>query len=153
MARDLTRSALLPIRSWGRVPGSPAKADNGKKVYPDSNLSTGGPRYLYILTGSLSTWKSCPRYHITRRQTREISAERYRRMLIYAWDERQALPTRGNPGFQKTSFCFRISICLRICLLFSLVGFERNLSRWTYLYFSVVLPKWKGLFHVSLFGF
>lgn len=29
-------------------------------------------------------------YHITRRQTREISAERYRRMLIYAWDERQA---------------------------------------------------------------
>jgi len=28
-------------------------------------------------------------YHITRRQTREIKAERYRRMLIYAWDERQ----------------------------------------------------------------
>jgi len=28
-------------------------------------------------------------YHLTRRQTREIKAERYRRMLIYAWDERQ----------------------------------------------------------------
>mmetsp|Transcript_6675 Transcript_6675/g.24968 ORF Transcript_6675/g.24968 Transcript_6675/m.24968 type:complete len:333 (-) Transcript_6675:66-1064(-) len=28
-------------------------------------------------------------YNITRRQTREIKAERYRRMLIYAWDERQ----------------------------------------------------------------
>ncbi|CAE7932749.1 50S ribosomal protein L19 [Symbiodinium microadriaticum] len=28
-------------------------------------------------------------YHVTRRQTREVSAERYRRMLIYAWDERQ----------------------------------------------------------------
>lgn len=28
-------------------------------------------------------------YHITRRQTREVKAERYRRMLIYAWDERQ----------------------------------------------------------------
>lgn len=28
-------------------------------------------------------------YHVTRRQTREITAERYRRMLVYAWDERQ----------------------------------------------------------------
>jgi len=28
-------------------------------------------------------------YHLTRRQTREVKAERYRRMLIYAWDERQ----------------------------------------------------------------
>lgn len=28
-------------------------------------------------------------YHVTRRQTREIKAERYRRMLIYAWDDRQ----------------------------------------------------------------
>lgn len=28
-------------------------------------------------------------YHITRRQTREVKAERLRRMLIYAWDERQ----------------------------------------------------------------
>lgn len=28
-------------------------------------------------------------YHITRRQTREVKAERYRRMLVYAWDERQ----------------------------------------------------------------
>lgn len=28
-------------------------------------------------------------YHIHRRQTREIKAERYRRMLVYAWDERQ----------------------------------------------------------------
>ncbi|CAE8726771.1 unnamed protein product [Polarella glacialis] len=28
-------------------------------------------------------------YHVTRRQTREIKAERYRRMLVYAWDERQ----------------------------------------------------------------
>lgn len=28
-------------------------------------------------------------YHITRRMTRETKAELYRRMLIYAWDERQ----------------------------------------------------------------
>mmetsp|Transcript_9829 Transcript_9829/g.16054 ORF Transcript_9829/g.16054 Transcript_9829/m.16054 type:complete len:334 (-) Transcript_9829:49-1050(-) len=28
-------------------------------------------------------------YHITRRMTRETKAEQYRRMLIYAWDERQ----------------------------------------------------------------
>eukprot|EP00747_Dinoflagellata_sp_TGD_P165992 gnl/TRDRNA2_/TRDRNA2_188111_c0_seq1.p1 gnl/TRDRNA2_/TRDRNA2_188111_c0~~gnl/TRDRNA2_/TRDRNA2_188111_c0_seq1.p1 ORF type:complete len:326 (-),score=55.72 gnl/TRDRNA2_/TRDRNA2_188111_c0_seq1:125-1102(-) len=28
-------------------------------------------------------------YHVTRRQTREVKAELYRRMLIYAWDERQ----------------------------------------------------------------
>mmetsp|Transcript_23406 Transcript_23406/g.65503 ORF Transcript_23406/g.65503 Transcript_23406/m.65503 type:complete len:325 (-) Transcript_23406:58-1032(-) len=28
-------------------------------------------------------------YHVTRRQTREVKAERYRRMLVYAWDERQ----------------------------------------------------------------
>jgi len=28
-------------------------------------------------------------YHITRRQTREVKAERFRRMLVYAWDERQ----------------------------------------------------------------
>jgi len=28
-------------------------------------------------------------YHISRRQTREVKAERFRRMLIYAWDERQ----------------------------------------------------------------
>jgi len=28
-------------------------------------------------------------YHITRRQTREVKAEQYRRMLVYAWDERQ----------------------------------------------------------------
>lgn len=28
-------------------------------------------------------------YAITRRQTREVKAERYRRMLVYAWDERQ----------------------------------------------------------------
>lgn len=28
-------------------------------------------------------------YHVTRRQTREVKAEMYRRMLIYAWDERQ----------------------------------------------------------------
>lgn len=29
-------------------------------------------------------------YNVTRRQTREVKAERFRRMLIYAWDERQA---------------------------------------------------------------
>lgn len=28
-------------------------------------------------------------YHVTRRQTREVKAELYRRMLVYAWDERQ----------------------------------------------------------------
>merc|ERR1719277_1409750 len=28
-------------------------------------------------------------YNLTRRQTREVKAERFRRMLIYAWDERQ----------------------------------------------------------------
>eukprot|EP00928_Gymnodinium_smaydae_P087470 TRINITY_DN71731_c0_g1_i1.p1 TRINITY_DN71731_c0_g1~~TRINITY_DN71731_c0_g1_i1.p1 ORF type:complete len:328 (-),score=56.19 TRINITY_DN71731_c0_g1_i1:83-1066(-) len=28
-------------------------------------------------------------YHVTRRQTREVKAEQYRRMLVYAWDERQ----------------------------------------------------------------
>merc|ERR1712137_539736 len=28
-------------------------------------------------------------YHVTRRQTREVKAEMYRRMLVYAWDERQ----------------------------------------------------------------
>lgn len=28
-------------------------------------------------------------YHVTRRMTRETKAEQYRRMLIYAWDERQ----------------------------------------------------------------
>lgn len=28
-------------------------------------------------------------YHVTRRQTREVKAERFRRMLVYAWDERQ----------------------------------------------------------------
>mmetsp|Transcript_73819 Transcript_73819/g.175734 ORF Transcript_73819/g.175734 Transcript_73819/m.175734 type:complete len:316 (-) Transcript_73819:36-983(-) len=28
-------------------------------------------------------------YHLTRRQTREVKAEMFRRMLIYAWDERQ----------------------------------------------------------------
>lgn len=33
-------------------------------------------------------------YHVTRRQTREIKAERYRRMLIYAWDERQQRETK-----------------------------------------------------------
>lgn len=27
-------------------------------------------------------------YHVTRRQTREVKAEMYRRMLVYAWDER-----------------------------------------------------------------
>lgn len=33
-------------------------------------------------------------YQITRRQTREIKAERYRRMLVYAWDERQQRETK-----------------------------------------------------------
>jgi len=28
-------------------------------------------------------------YNVTRRQSREVKAERYRRMLVYAWDERQ----------------------------------------------------------------
>lgn len=40
-------------------------------------------------------------YHVTRRQTREVKAERYRRMLVYAWDERQQREEKKRRAAEK----------------------------------------------------
>eukprot|EP00746_Dinoflagellata_sp_MGD_P067337 gnl/MRDRNA2_/MRDRNA2_27794_c0_seq1.p1 gnl/MRDRNA2_/MRDRNA2_27794_c0~~gnl/MRDRNA2_/MRDRNA2_27794_c0_seq1.p1 ORF type:complete len:324 (+),score=38.91 gnl/MRDRNA2_/MRDRNA2_27794_c0_seq1:60-1031(+) len=43
-------------------------------------------------------------YHVTRRQTREVKAELYRRMLVYAWDERRMRAEKLRRRAEKTQW-------------------------------------------------